>query len=330
MSKKKPAKRRPVKKKNSRFLLPYPLVVFLLLCTGVYLLACSFGVSADDVLVTAAIKAPPISSPAIITSPSSGAHFSAVPITVSGSCPPNAAYIELFRNGFMSGSAICSSSSTFEVQTDLFAGTNELTAHSFNSTDDEGPVSAPVSVVYDVPQSPTPTQGPSTGSPSTSKPKLTGSPLTLKTAFVYKGYYVNQPVDWPLEIDGGTPPYAFNVNWGDGSNNVISRKAGGQFNIQHTYTKPGGYKGSYKITVQASDTNSNYAYLEFFVIVNAKSQDFVGSIYNKPPPNLNGLRDLLWVAWPAYVTVFLMVITFKLGERQELLILRRRGQLRRS
>jgi hypothetical protein len=253
-----------------------------------------------------------------------------VPITVNGSCPPNAAYIELFRNGFMGGSAICSSSSTFEIQTDLFPGANELTAHSFNSTDDEGPVSAKVTVFYDVPQPPAPTGTPVVTKPTGGSSKPTGSPLTLKTAFVYKGYYVNQPVEWPLDVSGGTPPYAFNVDWGDGSNSVISRRESGQFNIKHTYAKPGGFKGSYKIRVQASDTDSNYAYLELFVIVNAKSQDFLGSIYSKPPPSLTGLRGLLWVAWPAYLTVFLLVITFKLGEREELLILRRRGLLRRS
>jgi hypothetical protein len=332
MPRRKTAKKRPVKKKKSRFSLPYPLVVFLLLCAGFFLVACTFGVSADDVLVTASIKAPPISSPAIITSPSSGAHFSAVPITVTGSCPPNAAYIELFRNGFMGGSAICSSSSTFEIQTDLFPGANELTAHSFNSTDDQGPVSDKVTVVYDVPQKPASQPGGSvTTTPPGSTPKPTGEPLTLKTAFVYKGYYVNQPVEWPIEIGGGTAPYAFNIDWGDNSNSVISRKEAGQFNITHTYTKPGDYRGNYKIKIQSSDFAGNYAYLEFFIIVNSKTdQNLIGSIYSKPPPSLGNLRSLLWVAWPAYVTTFLLLVSFKLGEREEFLILRRRGQLRRS
>jgi hypothetical protein len=328
MSNRKTAKRRTVKKKKSRFSLPYPLAIFLFICTGFFLVACTFGVSADDVLVTAAIKAPPISSPAIITNPSSGAHFSAAPITVSGSCPPNAAYIELFRNGFMGGSAICSSSSTFEIQTDLFPGANELTAHSFNSTDDQGPVSDKVTVFYDVPRKPA--EPTTTKTPDGNPVKPTGEPLSLKTAFVYKGYYVNQPIEWPIEIGGGTAPYAFNIDWGDNSNSVISRKDAGQFNITHTYTKPGGYKGNYKIRIQSSDFAGNYAYMEFFIIVNAKSQDVVGSIYSKPPPSLNSLRGLLWVAWPAYLTIFLLVLSFKLGEREEFLILRRRGQLRRS
>ena len=325
------AKKRPAKKTKSRLFLPYPLAVFLFLCSGFFLIACTFGVSADDVLVTASIKAPPIASPAIITSPPDGSHFSAVPISVSGSCPPNAAYIEIFRNGFMSGSAICSGSSTFEIQTDLFPGANQLTAHSFNSTDDEGPVSDKVTVFYDAPPAPVKPSNPVTGEPSSGSSQPSGTPLTLKTAFVYKGYYVNQLVQWPIEISGGGAPYAFNVDWGDDSNSVISRKNAGQFNLEHKYAKPGDYKGDYKIKVQASDADGNYTYLEFFVLVNAKTgQNTIGSIYSKPPPSLNNLRGLLWVAWPAYVTILLMGITFKLGERQELLILRRRGQLKRS
>jgi hypothetical protein len=185
-------------------------------------------------------------------------------------------------------------------------------------------------VFYDIPQTPAQPNIPAV-TPSGSTPKPASEPLKLKTAFVYKGYYVDQPVEWPIEVSGGVAPYAFNVDWGDGSNSVISRKDAGQFNIEHRYAKPGDNKGSYTIKVQASDTDGNYAYLQFFVIVNTKTQrDLIGSIYSKPPPSLNNLRGLLWVAWPAYVTIFLLVISFKLGERQELLILRQHGRLRRS
>lgn len=141
---------------------------------------------------------------------------------------------------------------------------------------------------------------------------------------------MDQPISWPLEISGGSPPYALNVDWGDGSNSVISRKSSGQFNLEHTYQKPGGYHGSYKIVVQASDPAGDYAYLEFFVIVNSRTQQSgnIGTIYTKPPPTLNNLRHFLWVAWPAYGAVTLMIIIFKLGEHEELLILRHHGRLR--
>jgi hypothetical protein len=121
-----------------------------------------------------------------------------------------------------------------------------------------------------------------------------------------------------------------NVDWGDSTNSIISRKDSGQFDITHIYTQAGGEKGSIIIKAQASDAESNYAYLEFFVVVNTKSSATgAGTIYTKPPPSLGGLRQWLWVAWPAYASVALMVVTYKLGEREELIILRKRGLLKR-
>jgi hypothetical protein len=320
MSRNKAAKTRTSKKSASqkkRWFIPYPLLIFLLLAAGVFLLAWTFRVSAQDILVTARIQGPAITSPAVITNPVDGTRFSAVPVEVSGTCPPNAAYVEIFRNNVLSGSAICSSGGTFDLQIDLFPGRNDLTAHSFNVTDDEGPVSTTVTVFYDVPLTPSGTI------------KIpTANPLLIKTAFIYKGYYTGQEVEWPIEISGGSLPYALNVDWGDGSNSIISRKASGQFTINHIYKKTGGYHGNYTIKLQASDPDGDYAYLQFFVIVNNKQVGpGIGNIYTKSPPTIGGLRHLLWIAWPAYISVFLMVLTFKLGEREEFLILRRRGQL---
>jgi hypothetical protein len=332
MPKRAAAKKKP-SKKPSRFYIPYPLMLCLLLCAGVFLAAWSFGVKADDLLVTASVKGSPITAKAVINTPADGSHFTAVPLTVTGSCPPNAAYIEIYDNGIMAGSTICEASSTFQLQINLLPGANELTAHSFNVTDDEGPVSDRITVYYDVPP-PAEQPGNSGQAPGQSGSGSSGSPhtppLLLKTAFVYKGYYVNQPISWPIEISGGTAPYALHVDWGDATDSVISRKSSGQFNLEHTYKHPGGYHGSYTIKIQATDADGNYAYLEFFVIVNAKTSQSVGSIYNKPPPSLNNLRSLLWVAWPAYASVVVMVVMFKLGESQELIHLRHQGRLKRT
>lgn len=339
MARKPTAKKRTSKKPvahSRRWFVPYPLMVFLLLAAGAFLTAWTFRVDAQDILVTARIQGPALTGPATITSPADGTHFSAVPITVEGSCPTNAAYVEIFRNGLMGGSGICSAGGTFSLSTDLFDGRNDLTAHSFNITDDEGPVSTAVSVFYDAPPPPVldtgqpnlPEQASQNASSAVQKHKK--APLTLKTSFVYKGYYIGQQVDWPLEVSGGSEPYALNVDWGDGKNSIISRKTSGQFTISHVYATAGGYKGSYIVKVQASDTESAYSYLEFFVIVNAKEAvPGIGNIYNKPPPTIGGLRHLLWIAWPVYVLVILMAVAYKLGEREELLVLRKRGMLRR-
>jgi hypothetical protein len=123
MSRQKPKKRasKQIKNRKSRFFLPYPLLIFLTLCAGVFLVAATLNVSANDLLVSAKVAGPPVTSPAAITSPVNGTHFSSVPISVSGTCPANAAYIELFRNNVMSGTAICSGGN-FQLSSDLFVG----------------------------------------------------------------------------------------------------------------------------------------------------------------------------------------------------------------
>lgn len=339
MPKRKSAKKRAVKKTKNRFFIPFPLMLFILLCVGVYLVNVSFRAQAQDINITASIQGPPVTTPSTITTPADNTHFSAVPIVVAGDCSANTAYVEIFRNNVMSGSAICDGSNKFEIAIDLFKDRNDLTAHSFNINDNEGPVSAVLTVYYDTPEPPASqpsnratnneanSQPPENATSQT--PSEISNPLLLKTAFVYKGYYVDQEVEWPLEISGGSKPYAFNVDWGDGSNNVISRKNEGQFNIKHKYKQAGGYKGSYTIKVQASDANANYTYIEFFVVVTDKTSDtFGGSIYTKTPPTLGSVKNWLWWAWPVYASIFLMAISYKLGEREEFKILRRRGLLR--
>jgi hypothetical protein len=305
-----------VKSRPKRVFFRYPLLIFLLLCAGAFLVAATLNVGADDILVTAEVHGQPVTQPAIITSPASGSHFSSIPITVTGTCPTNAAYVEIFRNNLMSGSALCSSNS-FQLQIDLFPGQNTLVAHVFNVTDDEGPVSTPVTVFYDVPA---PNTHPGT--------VVSKHPLVLKTAFIYKGYYVDQEVQWPIEISGGTKPYALNVDWGDGNNDVISRGSEGTFNIKHIYSKPGDNNGSYEVKVKASDSADQTAFLQFFVIVNARQTATAGNIFNKPTPSL-GNKNWLWVAWPAYGVVVLMTVSYLLGEKEELIILSKKGLLKR-
>lgn len=318
------------RKKRFLFFIPYPLILFLLLCTGVYLIAWTFNAHADDVIIKAIIHGQPVTDKAVITSPSEGTHFKAVPISVAGTCPTNASYVEIFRNNVMDGSALCASGS-FQTQVDLFDGANKLEAHVFNITDDEGPVSDPVNVVYDAPPPPQP--GLNTGN-STSPPPSKAAPLLLKTAFVYKGYYLNQEVDWPLEVSGGTPPYALNVDWGDSHNSIISRPAAGQFYISHTYQSTGNDNGSFTIKVQTSDAAGNYTYMQFFVIVTQKDSGKINTgsanIFSKGPPTLGGLHDWVWAAWPVYGAVSLMVLSFWLGEQEEFILLKKRHWLKHS
>ncbi len=279
--------------------------------------------------MTARIPAPFVTDSAVITSPSDGDRFSSIPITVNGTCPANAAYVNIYKNNVLGGTAICNGG-VFQLSMDLYPGQNALIAHSYNITDDEGPVSDTITVFYDAPPPPEPPKPPATSPPSgPTKPVATADPFILKTVFLYKGYLVGQTVIWPIEISGGYPPYAINVDWGDGSNELISRNKDGKFDVSHKYSSAGGYKGSYTVKVQASDAASQKAFIQFFVIVSSPTKITpAANIYNKPPPNLDS-NNWLWLAWPAYVLLLLLVVSYWLGEREELIILKNKGLLKR-
>jgi hypothetical protein len=307
------------------------MVLFLLLCAGTYLIAATMRSFAADIQVTAKVSAPLVTSAAVIGSPVDGQHFSSVPVPVSGTCPSNAAYVEIFSNNVMKGIAICDGSSNFDLSADLFPGANTLTAHVFNTTDDEGPVSSPVKVYYDAPQPPASQNG--DGQKASSSPSRPVSPsvapLQLYTEFIYKGYYVGDQVLWPLRISGGQGPYQISVDWGDGTNSKQVQNTAGDFDIGHIYEHAGGYKDSFTVKVSAADAAGRSAYQQFFVIVvNKHASVTVGNIFSKPPPSFKN-DSWLWLAWPAYGIILVMTLSFWLGEREELVMLKKRGRLKR-
>lgn len=325
-SRAKAAKTHPLKK-ASRLFLPYPLFLFVMLVVGAMLSYSTFSAGAIDYLVKAKVPAPPLTEPAVITSPVGGDIFSEVPITVDGTCPLDS-YVEIYRNNFFSGSVLCSSDQKFSIDIDLFEGANELNAKVFNLTDDEGPSSTPVTVYYSPPEPEEPTPGTRGGS---SRPGGSiKAPFVIKSDFKLKGYFVGERVNWKVELSGGSPPYAVNVEWGDGSSSLISQKDEGSLTLEHIYHQPGGEKGNYRIKIRASDSAGRKAYLEMFLIINRRDvpAPLLGSSGDDSPGAFIG-REFLKFLWPAYGVVALMALSFWLGEREELLILGRQTAKRR-
>jgi hypothetical protein len=320
--------------RRSRLFLPWPVITFMLLSIGVLLVGWTFQAAADDIRITAKVSAPLPSGPAVITSPGDGSRFTSVPITISGTCPIDT-YVKIFRNNFFSGTAMCTTDGNFTLDIDLFPGQNILEAKVYNLTDDEGPQSAPVTVFYDVPQQPvsdnsgggsTPSQS-SAGS-STSALTTPLAPFVIKTDFAYRGYKVGQSIEWTFEVNGGVPPYALNIDWGDGTNSVVSQKQAGKVSVKHRYKKVGdSTRGSYKVKISGSDSEGRQTFLQLFlIIVPSGVPGFVSSTL-PAGPKIN--TSWLKLIWPAYVIVILMALSFWLGEHEELAVLKNRRSLRR-
>jgi hypothetical protein len=206
----------------------------------------------------------------------------------------------------------------FHITTDLFAGANQLVAQDYNITDDAGPTSPSVTVIYTPPVPPP--SGPSgnlTGGTGSSVPT---SPLLLTAAFRYQAFQAGQTFQWNVGISGGTPPYTVSKIWGDGTAASSPIGSAPEFTISHAYTAA----GRYVVLLEATDARGATAVLQLMAIITTglppdATAGSTGGSPSGPAPSL-----WLWVAVPTYTTVLLMAVSFLLGERQELLQLRRR------
>ncbi len=277
---------------------------------------------ADSFTVKAKVPAPPLTEPATITSPSEGTHISDSPVLIRGTCPTDS-YVNIYDNDLFDGTVICAADKTFELHVSLFPGANKLESQDFNFTDDAGPSPAPVDVFYDAPVPLVASETPP--NPDAEPPE----PFLIKTEFKYQAYIVGQSGDWSINVSGGVPPYAINVDWGDGSNSLMSKKTEGVVNLHHRYKTTGSNKkNNYIIKIHGSDSEDHNFYIQLFAIVNSSA--LAGTVASIFPPTPPISRNWLLAAWPAYGAVSLMYFSFWLGEKEELIRLRRKGVLRRK
>lgn len=249
------------------------------------------------------ISSPPPTQAPTITSPSNGAVFANLPITVTGYCPNNL-LIKLFKNNVFSGSVMCNNSS-YSLQSDLFSASNQLVAIAYDALDQAGPESNKVTVTYH---------------DSVSHPNIVDRVL-LTTNYARRGANPNELLTWPIIISGGNAPYAVSVDWGDGSSSdVYSVTTPGEFTIKHQFEQ----SGVYRALVKATDRNGTVAYLQLVAIGNgqANQQSVAGATADKN--QTAGKTIVMWQ--PAAIAIPLIISTFWIGKRYEILKVKRRLQ----
>lgn len=298
-------KKRPLHKKIAI----HPVSFLLLLCIGVFLAVSTLSARADTLEVKATVPAPLPTSPAFITWPTDQQVLQDQIITVVGTCPADSSYVQLDRNGVFSGVGQCVSGG-FQIQTSLSVGANELRARVFNFTDNEGPTSPPITVFYNPPtpvQPPAPQPGAPTapGSPGTPAPTQPGRAGLLVTAdFSYQTHFVGVAFEWPIRISGGTRPYTITIDWRDGETSVITSTDAGEVILKHTYRKD----GTFEPIIKVADKQGASALLQLMGVAKPLPQ------FGANTSLLNGLNQYLWLMWPAYIIVTLMMVSFWLGE----------------
>lgn len=286
----------------------------LLLIVGLALI--SYTASADDhpgpqagsIGMTGTMPGKPPTEAATIKVPTDGQRYSAMPATVSGTCPENT-LVEVYKNDIFGGSTVCSSIGTFSVDIDFMIGSNSLVAKVYDALNQAGPDSNKVTAYYDAIAS--------QAAPLASL-DFGGAQLLLTTDAVFRGVFPNQNLSMPLTLIGGTAPFAINIQWGDGTNSVVSRNDNLTFNTVHVYKKA----GTYQISVQASDSKSRIAFISVAAIVNGQPAS-TGSTTSSTTTTTNKLL----VLWPLYIGLVAVVISFFVGEWREKRALDKKGVL---
>ena len=255
------------------------------------------GPASSSVSLSGVMPGKPPSTAAKITYPTGSQIFQNTPVTVSGTCPPTT-LVEIYKNNIFAGSTPCSGSGQFSVQVDLLYGNNTLTAIDYNDLNQAGPTSNAVNVTYNVQIPP---------ESSLLNINFTSTQLLLQTDAVYRGTFPGQQLNVPVNILGGVAPFALNVDWGDNTNQVIPSSTNTTVNATHVYKRP----GTYKISIQASDSQHRIAFLDVAAVINGQPASANSTTKS------GGTTNKLLVLWPLYAIAATLVISFWMGEKRE-------------
>lgn len=247
----------------------------------------SYGIAATK------LQAPPAQG-ASISTPGNGSSFSTSPTTVNGICP-NGLLVQVYDNSVMVGSVMCTNGS-FSLQVSLFAGVNELSSIVYDELDQAGPVSNIASVTY-----------------TNTQFSAFGALITLTSSYGRRAANAGTELTWPLQLSGGTGPYAFSIDWGDGTPTELkSQPLAGLVDIAHTYQKA----GIYQINIKVTDVNGVSAFLQVIGLSNGK----VDAAAPAAAGSTTVTTKILWI--PAAIAVVLLFPAYWLGRRSQLVSLR--------
>ena len=238
--------------------------------------------------------AAPTEAPTIST-PGSGGSYTTSPITVSGLCVTDM-LVEVYDNDALVGSVDCKNGS-FSMQVTLFTGQNDLKATQFDDLDQASPDSNTVSVTY-----------------NNASFSAFGQLITLTSNYGRRAADPGSTLTWPLLVSGGTGPYAFSIDWGDGTPAELKSQAlAGEVDISHVYDQ----SGIYHVTVKVTDVNGVSAFIQLVAVANGKASS--GSTSGSSKGGSTTILRVVW--WPAVVCLVLLLPTYWLGRKSELVSL---------
>ncbi len=290
----------------------FAALFFITMLAGVVLTAFSLGAKADGgaVGVRAVVSGPAPQMPAVIETPRPGQSFTNVPVPVSGSCQAGL-IVKVMRGADMIGATRCTTAGRFSLMVDLQPGENRLVARTVDYNAQTGPDSGPVLVLYR-PQQSAGTLASVLPIGAEGAPVTIDAPqVTIRSNVTHQSVTRGEETDWTVQVAGGRAPYAISWDWGDGRSDIASLADTGGYYARHIFTKP----GTYPVIIKVSDADGRTAFLQLFAIVDDASTGAAAGL-SSGDPWLN-LPPWMLVAWPLYVLIVMMLLSFWLGERYE-------------
>lgn len=301
----------------------YGVLLVLLLAVGITLTLGTRQVSADiaqsgNISLGGVMPGPPPSAAAIIENPTDGLMTDQSVITVDGTCPDDVT-VQLFKNAIFAGAVPCENG-RFSIQISLLSGKNELVAKVVDLINQYGPDSSPVIVYYN-PPSVIPGEGGASPSSGQGVNQLILTSDTPTGGVVNGGLYALH-----LLISGGQAPYALSVDWGDSSEiELVAKSSEGGFVLKHAYKNP----GKYIIKVQLTDKSRTKTILQLVVIVHGSAGGSLAVPAITAPEIPTYVPPSFVIIWPLYLLIVLLVLMFWLGERYEIVKLKKQHRLKR-
>lgn len=139
--------------------------------------------------------------------------------------------------------------------------------------------------------------------------------------YQYQVYPSGQQVPISFMIGGGRGPYSIVIDWGDGSTDAFTQALAGPFTGHHAYDGSKIALSGRAIKIRVTDADGVTTVTQLPAIIRSTGSAIAGASAGNIPSwwqtGLSALHGWLWVLWPAYSIILLMIASFWLGERRQ-------------
>lgn len=298
-------------------------LIVILLIVGLFLLASesiSRALQITSVGTVSISAVVPGTAPVIgatITSPTDGTKLVDLDaVEIMGVCAKGT-FVVIKNNGNLVGSTLCTDAGIFVLQIQLQSGENILSALNYDNLNQSGP-STPSVTIYvtktikteevvapTLPDNPSiiPGVGPDISGCDIYKlaDLSVGGEVRIAVVCIPRLFESGQQQTLGFLVWGGSPPYAINIDWGDGSEDTLSSLP---TQVYKTETFSYENAGVYNITFRLKDKDGKTAIVQTAVQVTGKAKTFFATLTD----------DILYKSWfDTPVPFYLMAVAVTLG-----------------